>query len=74
MQHAPSRLRPPRQGGRLTQLLVVTAPTIVGRAGNFLALVVLGTLVTAEEYGQLVVLQTVLLASAASSSRRRRSR
>jgi hypothetical protein len=61
VQHAPSRLRPPRQGGRLTQLLVVTAPTIVGRAGNFLALVVLGTLVTAEEYGQLVVLQTVLL-------------
>jgi hypothetical protein len=49
---------------RTSRLLLVTAPSLGGRGGQFLALTLLALLVTPVQYGHFVVLQTLLVGTA----------
>ena len=59
MQPSPYRLR--AFIGRTVHLLAVTAPSLGGRGGQFLALVALAAFVAPAEYGRFVVLQSLLV-------------
>jgi hypothetical protein len=49
---------------RTSRLLLVTAPSLGGRGGQFLALTLLALLVTPVQYGHFVALQTLLVGTA----------